>query len=116
MSERALELLALKDNETQLVLDIGCGSGLSGEVITEMGHYWIGVDISEAMLSKFAWHDGILILLCITPSFEFICIRWKATLSSFFSRHNYLSVLSRFILVSLPYFAVIGTLRRLDLF
>ena len=27
-----------------------CGSGLSGEVLTEQGHHWIGLDISEAML------------------------------------------------------------------
>lgn len=52
MTKRAIELLALpNDNVSRLLLDIGCGSGLSGEVITEMGHNWIGVDISEAMLS-----------------------------------------------------------------
>uniref|UniRef100_A0A915PUC1 18S rRNA (guanine-N(7))-methyltransferase n=1 Tax=Setaria digitata TaxID=48799 RepID=A0A915PUC1_9BILA len=51
MTERAIELLALPDdNVSKLLLDIGCGSGLSGEVITELGHNWIGVDISEAML------------------------------------------------------------------
>ncbi|OQR75595.1 putative methyltransferase WBSCR22-like [Tropilaelaps mercedesae] len=49
MSERALELLALPD-ESQFLLDIGCGSGLSGEVITEQGHLWVGMDISTAML------------------------------------------------------------------
>ena len=27
-----------------------CGSGLSGEVLTEEGHHWIGLDISQAML------------------------------------------------------------------
>lgn len=54
MAERAIELLALPDdNVSRLLLDIGCGSGLSGEVITEMGHNWIGVDISESMLSGF---------------------------------------------------------------
>lgn len=30
----------------------GCGSGLSGETISENGHHWIGLDISEAMLGK----------------------------------------------------------------
>ncbi|VIO90323.1 conserved hypothetical protein,hypothetical protein [Brugia malayi] len=51
MTERAIELLALPDNNVpKLLLDIGCGSGLSGEVVTKMGHNWIGVDISEAML------------------------------------------------------------------
>ena len=28
-----------------------CGSGLSGQALSEEGHYWIGVDISEPMLS-----------------------------------------------------------------
>ncbi|XP_076387044.1 18S rRNA (guanine-N(7))-methyltransferase isoform X2 [Megachile rotundata] len=30
--------------------NIGCGSGLSGSVIEEYGHAWIGIDISSAML------------------------------------------------------------------
>ncbi|WZZ31863.1 hypothetical protein YC2023_015264 [Brassica napus] len=29
-----------------------CGSGLSGETISENGHRWIGLDISASMLSK----------------------------------------------------------------
>lgn len=33
-----------------LLLDIGCGSGLSGEIITEHGHEWVGMDISPSML------------------------------------------------------------------
>ncbi|VDP82878.1 unnamed protein product [Echinostoma caproni] len=28
-----------------------CGSGLSGETVTEAGHQWVGIDISQAMLS-----------------------------------------------------------------
>lgn len=31
---------------------LGCGSGLSGETLTENGHHWIGLDISESMLSR----------------------------------------------------------------
>jgi len=50
MSERALELLALPEDESCYLLDIGCGSGLSGECCEEAGHYWVGVDISTAML------------------------------------------------------------------
>lgn len=50
MSERAVELLNLPEEEECLVLDIGCGSGLSGSVLTEHGHVWIGLDISAAML------------------------------------------------------------------
>lgn len=51
LSERALELLALPDDGVpKLLLDIGCGSGLSGETLTESGHQWIGFDISPSML------------------------------------------------------------------
>ncbi|KAJ9548374.1 hypothetical protein OSB04_020917 [Centaurea solstitialis] len=51
LSERALELLALPDDGIpRLLLDIGCGSGLSGETISENGHQWIGLDISRSML------------------------------------------------------------------
>uniref|UniRef100_A0A1B6HP56 18S rRNA (guanine-N(7))-methyltransferase n=1 Tax=Homalodisca liturata TaxID=320908 RepID=A0A1B6HP56_9HEMI len=51
MSERAIELLCLPEDENCLILDIGCGSGLSGSVLEDHGHMWIGVDISTAMLS-----------------------------------------------------------------
>lgn len=50
MTERALELLALPDDQQCLLLDIGCGSGLSGSVLEENGHIWVGVDISASML------------------------------------------------------------------
>lgn len=52
LSERALELLALpEDGVPKLLLDIGCGSGLSGETLSEEGHQWIGLDISPSMLN-----------------------------------------------------------------
>lgn len=51
LSERALEFLALPDDGVpRLLLDIGCGSGLSGETLSENGHNWIGLDISPSML------------------------------------------------------------------
>lgn len=50
MCERAIELLALPDDTPSLILDIGCGSGLSGEVLDEQGHMWCGIDIAKAML------------------------------------------------------------------
>lgn len=50
MTDRALELLALGDDEAKFLLDIGCGSGLSGEILDEDGHYWVGVDVSPSML------------------------------------------------------------------
>lgn len=50
LSERAIELLALPEDVPCFILDVGCGSGLSGECLTEQGHTWIGVDISSSML------------------------------------------------------------------
>jgi 18S rRNA (guanine1575-N7)-methyltransferase len=49
MAHRALELLHL--DQPSFILDIGCGSGLSGEILTSEGHMWVGMDISESMLS-----------------------------------------------------------------
>ncbi|CAG8782662.1 18919_t:CDS:2, partial [Racocetra persica] len=53
LTYRALELLNLPD-EPAYLLDIGCGSGLSGEILDEEGHMWIGMDISPAMLLEVA--------------------------------------------------------------
>ncbi|KAJ8043422.1 putative 18S rRNA (guanine-N(7))-methyltransferase [Holothuria leucospilota] len=50
MADRAIELLALPEDKPCFVLDVGCGSGLSGEALTEHGHFWIGMDISKPML------------------------------------------------------------------
>lgn len=51
MCERAIELLALPEDESCLILDIGCGSGISGDTLDEAGHVWIGIDISQSMLN-----------------------------------------------------------------
>ena len=53
MSERAVELLCLPEDQPCHILDLGCGSGLSGETLSEQGHTWTGVDISSAMLSMY---------------------------------------------------------------
>lgn len=50
MCERAIELLTLSEDEPHMILDIGCGSGLSGSVLEDQGHTWIGIDIAKAML------------------------------------------------------------------
>ena len=52
MTYRALELLNIDEDEQLFLLDIGCGSGLSGEILTEEGHHWVGVDIAPSMLGK----------------------------------------------------------------
>lgn len=51
MAERCMELLMLPEDETCLLLDLGCGSGLSGSIAEESGHIWFGMDISGSMLS-----------------------------------------------------------------
>ncbi|XP_017547306.1 probable 18S rRNA (guanine-N(7))-methyltransferase [Pygocentrus nattereri] len=50
MSARAVELLSLPEDQPCYLLDVGCGSGLSGDYLSEEGYYWVGVDISTAML------------------------------------------------------------------
>lgn len=54
LTERALELLALPDDRPCFLLDIGCGSGLSGQCLSDNGHYWTGLDISQSMLGIIA--------------------------------------------------------------
>lgn len=50
MTYRALELLNLPPGDPAFLLDIGCGSGLSGEILDEEGYIWAGVDIAPSML------------------------------------------------------------------
>ncbi|KAM6500385.1 williams-Beuren syndrome critical region protein 22 [Amanita muscaria] len=50
MTYRALELLNLPHDQPAFLLDIGCGSGLSGEILDEAGYHWVGVDIAPSML------------------------------------------------------------------
>jgi len=32
------------------LLDIGCGTGISGGVLSEYEHMWVGTDLSKGML------------------------------------------------------------------
>eukprot|EP00924_Labyrinthula_sp_SR-Ha-C_P011618 maker-scaffold_17-snap-gene-3.37-mRNA-1 protein AED:0.34 eAED:0.34 QI:94/1/1/1/1/1/2/145/294 len=50
ISERALELLNLSSDGPKLLLDLGCGTGMSGEILSQHGHFFIGSDISAHML------------------------------------------------------------------
>jgi 18S rRNA (guanine1575-N7)-methyltransferase len=52
ISNRAIELLNLPKKRSYMLLDIGCGSGLSGEMLDQIPNSsWVGVDISPAMLN-----------------------------------------------------------------
>jgi len=50
ITERAVELLRLDPSKPSFILDVGCGSGLSGKVLEEHGHVWVGCDVSRDML------------------------------------------------------------------
>lgn len=56
MTHRAVSLLDL--SSPSLILDIGCGSGLSGEILSSLDppeggpHAWVGMDISASMLAE----------------------------------------------------------------
>ena len=50
MAERAVEMLCLPEGRPCMILDVGCGTGLSGETLEEDGHQWVGIDISRDML------------------------------------------------------------------
>ena len=51
LTERAMEILAIPAGKPRLLLDIGCGTGISGKVLSEYEHMWVGCDISKGMLN-----------------------------------------------------------------
>jgi SAM-dependent methyltransferase len=50
IANRCIELLSLPEGKSSYILDVGCGSGLSGQALEEAGHVWVGCDISPSML------------------------------------------------------------------
>jgi len=63
MANRAVDLLKITE-DSALVLDIGCGSGLSGKILTQRGHLWVGMDISKDMLGIASEEGDASSLLC----------------------------------------------------
>jgi SAM-dependent methyltransferase len=52
LASRCLELLHRGSiAEHQLLLDLGCGSGLSAKMMESAGHTWLGIDVAREMLS-----------------------------------------------------------------
>ena len=50
IADRCIELLNLPPGSKRFVLDVGCGSGLSGAALERAGHEWVGCDVSRDML------------------------------------------------------------------
>ncbi|KAL0265998.1 UNVERIFIED_CONTAM: hypothetical protein PYX00_011715 [Menopon gallinae] len=49
-SELAERCVELSGKTSGFALDVGCGSGISGQVLAEHGFEWVGVDVSYHML------------------------------------------------------------------
>lgn len=87
MTRRALELLNLP--EPSLILDVGCGSGLSGEILSAVPedeggpHAWVGMDISASMLDVALQRDveGDLMLADIGQGVPFRAGAFDAAIS-----------------------------------
>lgn len=87
MTNRALDLLDLQD--PSFILDIGCGSGLSGEILSSVPeeeggpHTWIGMDISSSMLGEALQRDveGDMLLADIGQGVPFRAGTFDAAIS-----------------------------------
>lgn len=50
ITQRAIQLLEVEE-KNPFILDIGCGSGLSGKILAEKEYEWVGIDVSDSMLT-----------------------------------------------------------------
>ncbi|KAK1770104.1 S-adenosyl-L-methionine-dependent methyltransferase [Phialemonium atrogriseum] len=87
MTQRALEILDL--SSPSFILDVGCGSGLSGEMLSAVPedeggpHIWVGMDISASMLDVALQRDveGDLLLADIGQGVPFRAGTFDAAIS-----------------------------------
>ncbi|KAF4127035.1 18S rRNA (guanine1575-N7)-methyltransferase [Geosmithia morbida] len=87
MTHRALELLDLPG--PSFILDVGCGSGLSGEILSSLDpdeggpHVWVGMDVSPSMLDIALQRDteGDLMLADIGQGVPFRAGSFDAAIS-----------------------------------
>lgn len=95
MASRALELLALEPDEPAFLLDIGCGSGLSGEILTDEGYEWVGVDVAPSMLEVALEREveGDLFLQDIGQGFGFRPGSFDGAISCVLSNRQYTELL-----------------------
>ena len=85
LAQKAMDILQLvSDAHPALILDLGCGSGISSNVAASKGHFPIGVDINPFMLKNmFEQTDGSFdaVLSNIGKSFPFRCRTFDAAVS-----------------------------------
>ena len=87
MTDRALELLDLQ--APSFILDVGCGSGLSGEILSSTEevdggpHLWVGMDVSSSMLAQALERDveGDMLLADIGQGIPFRAGTFDAAIS-----------------------------------
>lgn len=117
LTERCLQILAIPEGRKCLILDIGCGSGLSGSVISEHGHTWIGMDISESMLKiakenevegdlinidigqGFAFRPGTFDYAISVSAIQWLCIAEKSTYNPYKRLKNFFSSLYKCLII-----------------
>lgn len=59
---------------------VGCGSGLSGETLSENEHHWIGLDISKSMLGL--WTVGFEVTWIVCVGLPVICLCFNGYFST----------------------------------
>ena len=117
LAERCLEILAIPPEKECLILDIGCGSGLSGSVLSEHGHTWIGLDISKSMLKiakensvegdllnvdlgqGFSFRPGTIDYAISVSAIQWLCIAEKSSYNPYKRLKNFFSSLYKCLVI-----------------